>query len=145
MVRCCVLVAIVALAPACGGGSSSADLLAFRKRANAICLGYHHRLARLGAPTTLPRIARVARGAARLGAQERKALRALDAPDAAAAEFGQMLDGFDRADRLLPGVRRSARRKDATRTLKLVKRGRALVAAANVHANALGLTECRRD
>jgi hypothetical protein len=127
------------------GGDADPGFRAFQNGANAICLRYHHRLARLGAPTTLAKIARVARGAARLGAQERKALRALAAPDDAVGDFEQMLVGFDRADALFPAGRRAAHRKDAARTRALVERGRAHVAAANVHANELGLTDCRRD
>ena len=129
------------VATSCGGGTSSSG---FERRATAVCQRYHERLARLGRPTTMRKIARIARGAARLGAQERKSLQALEPPDDAAAHYSRMIRGFARADALLPAVRRAAAGRDAARTRRLVRRGRTLVAAANVHADWLRLPDCRR-
>jgi hypothetical protein len=118
---------------------------AFQRAASAACLRYHRGLSRLGAPTSLGRIGTVARGAQRLGAAERGALGRLAPPPEAAPAFARLLAGLGRADALLPALRRAAEAGDAARARVLVRRGRALVARANLDAVAVGLSDCRRS
>jgi hypothetical protein len=64
---------------------------------------------------------------------------------ASASGFARMLAGLGRADALLPALRRAAEAGDAARARVLVRRGRALVARANLDAVAVGLSDCRRS
>jgi hypothetical protein len=139
------LAAVVAVAAPSCGGSGGTPYPEFQREASAICLRYRHALARLGPPTTLPRIAKVARAASGLGAEERAALDRLDPPADAKDGFARMVEGFRRADALLPPVRRAAEKKQIGATRALIRRGRAIVVRANRDAIAVGLTGCRRS
>jgi hypothetical protein len=140
-----VAAALVVVVEGCrGSGDSRLAYPEFQRRATVICLRYRTDLAKLGAPTTMPRIATVAKGAQRLGAVEQKALRRLDAPEDADASFTRMLDRFGKADALLPQLRRAAAKRDAGTAQALAGQGRVLVAAGNKAAAALGLLDCRR-
>jgi hypothetical protein len=138
------LAALAVVAVSCGGVGERMTYPEFQQAASGICLRYHERLAKLGAPTTLPRIARIARGAQRLGADERDALGQLEPPEEAAAAFDRMLKAFARADALLPRLARAAAKGDARTAQTLARRGRSIVRAANVDAEAIGLADCRR-
>lgn len=129
---------------ACGGGESL-TYPQFQREATGACLRYHRALAKLGAPSTLPRIVRVAHGAYRLGNVERGELEQLPPPHDARTSFKQMLDGFAQADALLPAVWRAAGKGNVAVAKQLVRQGRALVARANRAALAIGLSDCRRS
>jgi len=139
------LLAVVAALAGCGGGGNAASYPELQRQAAAICLRYHRGLAKLGAPSTLPRLAKVAQGAHRLGAQERAALERLDPPADARESLARMIDGFRRADALLPSVSRAARAKKIATARTIARRGRAIVKRANRDAVALGLADCRRS
>jgi hypothetical protein len=139
------IVLAAALVPACGGKDDRLSYPEFQAQASAICLRYRRSLAKLGPPTTLPRIAKVAHAAAGLGRTERRRLARLRAPADAADGLARMLDGFGEADALLPAVRRAARRRQVGAARKLLHRGRVTVIAANEEAVRIGLSDCRRS
>ena len=140
-----VLACAAVLAGSCGDDGARLSYPEFQQRASAICLRYHRRLARLGAPSTLPRIAKVARGAYRLGRSERTQLAQLRPPKDAADRYARMLGGFARADALLPAVWRAADARKVAAAGTLIRRGRAAVVAANRDAVAVGVSDCRRS
>jgi hypothetical protein len=143
-----LLALLATLAASCGDGGDGGDRLSYprlQQRAGAVCLRYHRALARLGPPTTLPRIAKVARGADSLGRSERRQLAQLQPPKDADDAYARMIEGFRRADALLPSVRRAAAAKQVGVTRKLIRRGRAAVMAANRDAVAIGLSGCLRS
>jgi hypothetical protein len=140
-----VAAALVVALESCGG--SDEPRLTYpqlQRQAGAICGRYRRGLAKLGAPSSLPRIARVARGAYRLGAAERKALARLHPPADGQDAFDRLLDRFAKADALLPQLWRAAEKQDAGSAQALAGQGRALVATGNKDAVALGLLDCRR-
>jgi hypothetical protein len=140
-----VLACAVVLAGSCGGDGGRLSYPEFQQRASAVCLRYHRRLAQLGAPSTLPKIAKVARGAYRLGRSERTQLAQLRPPEEAVDRYARMLDDLARADALLPSVWRAAEAKKIAVARRLIRRGRATVAAADENAVAIGLSDCRRS
>jgi hypothetical protein len=140
-----VAASLVVVIQSCGG--SDEPRLTYpqlQRQAGAICQRYRRGLAKLGAPTSLPRIATVARGAYRLGAAERKALAQLRPPADGADAYARMLDRFEKADELLPQLWQAAGKKDAGTAQALAGQGRALVATGNKDAVAVGLLDCRR-
>jgi len=140
-----VAASLVVAIQSCGG--SDEPRLTYpqlQRQAGAICQRYRRGLAKLGAPTSLPRVAVVARGAYRLGAAERKALAKLRPPADGADAYSQLLERFEQADELLPKLWRAAERKDAGTAQALAGQGRALVATGNKDAAAVGLLDCRR-
>jgi hypothetical protein len=139
-----ILALVAVLLGSCGGDPKPLTYPQFQQQASGACLRYHRGLARLGAPTSLARIGRIAHGATRLGERERTELGQIVPPRDAADGFSQMLDGFARADALLPDLRAFARAGDADAAQRLVRQGRAIVAEANLHALAVGLADCRR-
>lgn len=129
----------------CGGNGGRLSYPELQQKASAICLGYHRALAKLGPPTTLPKLATVARGAYRLGRSEVRRLSQLRPPEDAAAQYARMLEGFRRADALLPPVWRAAEAKRVAAARTLIRRGRAAVAVADRQAVEIGLADCRRS
>ncbi len=139
-----VLALVAAVLGSCAGAEKRLTYPAFQGTASTICLRYHQRLGKLGAPSSMRRLARIARGVYRLGGAERGALGELRPPREAAHGYAQLLDRLGAADALLPDLWRAAGRGDTDRARALVRRGRAVVAEANVHARAVGLADCRR-
>jgi hypothetical protein len=139
------LAVVAVVLASCGGGGKRLSYPQFQTAASSICLRYHRGLQKLGSPSSLPRIGRVARGAYRLGRAERSSLDDLRPPSDAGKGFSQFLDEIGAADALLPALWRAAEARDADRARTLVRQGRAHVAQANVHARAIGISDCRRS
>jgi hypothetical protein len=141
-----VAAALVVALQSCGADSDEPRLTypQLQRQAGAICGRYRRGLAKLGAPSSLAKIAVVARGAYRLGAAERKALARLHPPADGQDAFDRLLDRFAKADELLPQLWRAAEKGDAGTAQALAGQGRALVATGNKDAVALGLLDCRR-
>jgi hypothetical protein len=139
-----ILALVAVLLGSCGGDPKPLSYPQFQQQAIGACLRYHRGLARLGRPTTLKRIGRIARAATQLGEAERKELAEIEPPRDAAKGFAQMLDGFERADALLPELASAATAGDATRARRLIRQGRRIVREANVYAQRIGLSDCRR-
>jgi hypothetical protein len=139
-----MLALVAVLLGSCGGDPKPLTYPQFQQQASGACLRYHRGLTRLGQPTTLKRIGRIARRATLLGEAERKELAEIEPPRDAADGFSQMVDGFERADALLPDLANAATAGDATRARRLIRQGRTIVAEANRHALSVGLADCRR-
>jgi hypothetical protein len=138
------LALVAVLLGSCSGESKRLSYPEFQQTASAICLRYHRRLAKLGAPTSLKKIALIARRAYSLGQNERDVLQDMRPPREAADGFSKMLDGFERADALLPELANAATAGDAAPARRLIRQGRTIVREANVYAQRIGLSDCRR-
>ena len=139
------LAVVAVVLASCSGDEKRLTYPQFQTAASSICLRYHRGLQKLGSPSSLPRIGRIARGAYRLGRAERSSLEELRPPRDAAKGFSQFLDELGAADALLPDLWRAAEAKDLGRARTLVRQGRAHVAQANVHARGIGISDCRRS
>jgi hypothetical protein len=140
----CAVVLVAATAATAG---TSITLAAFAKRANAVCVDYHRRTAKLPHPQLgdFPGVVKLARAALVIVGVENRKLRAIPLPSAKRTLAEKWLSRGYRVPKLLRDLEHAGELKSLTRALAANQALQANGAERRVLPRRLGMRACARS
>ena len=140
-----VLVGVLVLVTACGGGGSSARLSKeeFQSQANAICAKYQKQLDALGTPSSLDEIPALVDKALVILNKEIDEVGALNPPEELQSDFDKLIAASNETKAAADDLSSAAKAGDQAAVQKALEEGNAASAEADQLAGTLGLDSCK--
>jgi hypothetical protein len=147
LLRIAVLGATATIAAGCANGDGDGRLSRdeFIRRADAICVDYDARLARLGNPASIEELGRLARRALPIAREAVGKLRALRPPQELQRDVDRWLARNEDNVANIQAIGEAARAGDETRVQEIASAASANEREADSLARQLGLRDCARE
>jgi len=143
--RLLVVVALVALAAGCGGGSDRLSRQEFAKRADALCTKYAADLKKLGQPSSFPELASFTDKAVPLAQKLIDDTKKLKPPKDEQATVDRWNVQNQKVVDAIKALGDAARKSDQKAARQALQLGDAANSESNTLGKQLGMTACTRD